>query len=80
MAELYDPVVFVGGFCDGLEMAVPTGTHRWRMAVPMPFVFDSDPGPDDDLHPLRTVEYRVRLDHGWPSRLDDGRVVFEVYG
>lgn len=32
------------------------------------------------LAPPTVVEYRLRRDHGWPARQDDGRLVFEMSG
>ncbi len=75
MAEPYERVVLVGGPCDGQEVTVPAGRLRWLAPAPLP---THDPGFWTEPSSFPTyAHYRVRLDHGYPSRDDAGRLVFE---
>jgi hypothetical protein len=70
-----DPVVFVGGPHDGELGVIPCGRHRWLFPV-MPDVTAELGAP---YSPPTTVGYRLRLDEtGYPSRRDDGRLIFEL--
>ena len=76
------PVVLVGGFYDGHELTIPAARPMWMMPVPPPrglwTSFDL-PRSKPTLGRLEVFLYRQAFDdYGWPSRRDDGRLVYRL--
>ncbi len=74
------PVVLVGGFHDGHETTIPDNRPEWRMPVPLSTGTFDLAAPPSLLPPLPLVYQRQHDPTGYPSRRDDGRLVYRLAG
>lgn len=70
-------IAMVGGPADGRTFTVPGDPPMlWRVPIDQPITaaFFDDPA---DLAPMPVADYRLLLDHEWPSRASDGAYRYE---